>query len=113
MRQGPAVETRAGPSWAPLSNTIPSLLKDIPVIVAGLALFYGLMSLTKYWAGPVNTPTGNLSSPVHTPQICAVLSRTPRGSLHDQPCDHAGLWVRRSAQRQGGESPDSASGYFA
>src|SRR6202035_6155241 len=51
----PAIERGAGPPWTPFSSTIPSLLKDIPVIIAGLALFYGLMSLTKYWAGPVNT----------------------------------------------------------
>jgi hypothetical protein len=48
-------ERRSGPPWVPFSNAIPSLLKDIPVIIAGLALLYGLMSLTRYWAGPVNT----------------------------------------------------------
>src|SRR6266481_5215435 len=51
----PSVERQSGPPWAAFSNTIPSLLKDIPVIIAGLALLYGLMSLTRYWAGPVNT----------------------------------------------------------
>jgi NitT/TauT family transport system permease protein len=51
----PSIERGAGPPWTPFSSTIPSLLKDIPVIIAGLALFYGLISLTKYWAGPVNT----------------------------------------------------------
>src|SRR6266481_1330070 len=51
----PSVERQSGPSWASFSNTTPSLLKDIPVIIAGLALFYGLMSMTRYWASPVNT----------------------------------------------------------
>jgi NitT/TauT family transport system permease protein len=51
----PSVERRSDPSWASFSNTTPSLLKDIPVIIAGLALFYGLMSMTRYWASPVNT----------------------------------------------------------
>jgi NitT/TauT family transport system permease protein len=37
------------------SPTIPSILRDIPIIVAGLALFYGFLSLTGYWAGPLNT----------------------------------------------------------
>jgi NitT/TauT family transport system permease protein len=32
-----------------------SLLKDLPIVFAGLALFYGLLSLTRYWAGPMNT----------------------------------------------------------
>ncbi len=31
-----------------------SLATDLPVVLAGLALFYGLLSLAKYWAGPVN-----------------------------------------------------------
>jgi NitT/TauT family transport system permease protein len=51
----PAAGRRSGPPWAPFSSTVPSLLKDIPVIVAALALLYGVMSLAAYWAGPVNT----------------------------------------------------------
>ena len=52
-------ENRSGRSpWA-LFGGIPtsasSLLKDLPIVVAGLALFYGLLSLASYWNGPVNT----------------------------------------------------------
>ena len=32
-----------------------SLLRDLPIVVAALAVFYGLMALAGYWAGPVNT----------------------------------------------------------
>ncbi|HEV3278793.1 MAG TPA: ABC transporter permease subunit [Terriglobia bacterium] len=32
-----------------------SLLRDLPIIVAGLAVFYSLVALTRYWNGPVNT----------------------------------------------------------
>jgi NitT/TauT family transport system permease protein len=45
----------AGPPWAGLSARTPSLIYDLPIIVAGLALFSGLLSLTRYWTGPVNT----------------------------------------------------------
>jgi NitT/TauT family transport system permease protein len=45
----------SSPPWASFSTAIPSILRDIPIIVAGLALFYGFISLTGYWAGPVNT----------------------------------------------------------
>jgi NitT/TauT family transport system permease protein len=38
-----------------LPNSVASLLKDLPIILAGLALFYGLLSLTRYWTGPVDT----------------------------------------------------------
>jgi NitT/TauT family transport system permease protein len=31
------------------------LLRDFPILLAGLALFYGLLSLARYWTGPVNT----------------------------------------------------------
>ena len=44
----------AGPPWSAISERLPSLLKDIPIILSGLALFYGLLYLTRYWAGPVN-----------------------------------------------------------
>ena len=45
----------AGPPWATWPLRIPSLLKDLPILLSGLALFYGLLSLTRYWTGPVNT----------------------------------------------------------
>ena len=41
--------------WGIFPTAVPSLLKDLPVLCAGLALFYGLLSLARYWTGPVNT----------------------------------------------------------
>ena len=32
-----------------------SMLRDLPIILAGLALFYGLLSFARYWMGPVST----------------------------------------------------------
>jgi NitT/TauT family transport system permease protein len=32
-----------------------NLLTDIPILFAGLALFYGLLALARYWTGPINT----------------------------------------------------------
>ena len=32
-----------------------SLVRDLPIILAGLALFYGLLSFARYWVGPVST----------------------------------------------------------
>ncbi len=40
--------------WAAAAATVPSLLRDLPIILAALALFYGLLSLAGYWAGPAN-----------------------------------------------------------
>ena len=42
---------------APDSRTISPLLRDIPVLLAGLALFYSVLSLTHYWTGPVHAQT--------------------------------------------------------
>jgi NitT/TauT family transport system permease protein len=46
---------------------IPSLIRDLPVILAGLSLFYGLLSLARYWAGPVNTQPEIQLSPTALP----------------------------------------------
>jgi NitT/TauT family transport system permease protein len=32
-----------------------NLVTDIPILFAGLALFYGLVALARYWTGPINT----------------------------------------------------------
>lgn len=44
-----------GPPWASLPLKIPSLLHEFPILISGLALFYGLLSLTRYWTGTVNS----------------------------------------------------------
>ena len=36
------------------ASTVQSLLRDLPIVVAGLALFYGLVALSHYWTAPVN-----------------------------------------------------------
>ena len=44
------------PAWGPLPTGTPqSLLRDLPIVFAGLVLFYGLVSLARYWASPVAT----------------------------------------------------------
>src|SRR5579883_1612255 len=44
-----------------------SLLTDIPVGVAALALFYGLLAIAHYWTAPVNTQTRIDLSPAALP----------------------------------------------
>src|SRR6202051_4515721 len=41
--------------WGSFSSRTSSLLTDLPIAFAGLALFYGLLSLTRYWTAPLNT----------------------------------------------------------
>jgi NitT/TauT family transport system permease protein len=42
------------PPWRPLPATAPSLLRDAPVVLAGFALFYGLLSVARDWSAPVS-----------------------------------------------------------
>ncbi len=41
--------------WGNVPNQLSSLFRDLPIVAAGLGLFYGLLSLASYWAGPVST----------------------------------------------------------
>jgi NitT/TauT family transport system permease protein len=43
------------PLWGSASTRASSLLIDLPLAFAGMALFYGLLSLARYWTAPVNT----------------------------------------------------------
>lgn len=40
--------------WSTSRAGAASLLRDLPILAAGLALFYGLVALSRYWAGAVN-----------------------------------------------------------
>jgi len=44
-------------TWGTIPKTVPSILQDLPVICAGLALFYALLSLTHYWMAPASSQT--------------------------------------------------------
>jgi NitT/TauT family transport system permease protein len=42
------------PPWGVVLSPAASWLRDLPVILAGLGLFYGLLSFAHYWNGPIN-----------------------------------------------------------
>jgi NitT/TauT family transport system permease protein len=42
------------PPWATLPSKASSFLTDLPIAFAGMALFYGLLALARYWTAPVN-----------------------------------------------------------
>jgi NitT/TauT family transport system permease protein len=50
------------------ASTARSLLRDLPIIVGGLALFYGLLSLSHYWTAPVNAQAHIQLNPVVLPK---------------------------------------------
>jgi NitT/TauT family transport system permease protein len=41
--------------WSASRGSIGSLLSDLPILAAGLALLYGLVALSRYWAGAANS----------------------------------------------------------
>ena len=55
MAHRPAQTSTRIPPWGMLPSSVSSLLLDLPIVFAGLGLFYGLLSLARYWTGPVNT----------------------------------------------------------
>jgi NitT/TauT family transport system permease protein len=54
----PRTKTSAGVlTWGTIPRSVPSILQDLPIIFAGLALFYAFLSLTHYWMAPANAQT--------------------------------------------------------
>jgi NitT/TauT family transport system permease protein len=53
--------------WSGAADRVSSLLTDAPIALAGLALFYGLLSLGQYWRSPVNPETHIDLSPTALP----------------------------------------------
>jgi NitT/TauT family transport system permease protein len=45
----------APPPWGIFPATVSPFLRDLPIILAGLAIFYGLLAFSRYGIGPVNT----------------------------------------------------------
>jgi NitT/TauT family transport system permease protein len=45
----------APPPWGVFPATVPPFLRDLPIILAGLAIFYGLLTFSRYGIGPLNT----------------------------------------------------------
>jgi len=50
------------------ASTARSLLRDLPIIIGGLALFYGVLSLSHYWTAPVNAQADIQLSPAVLPK---------------------------------------------
>jgi NitT/TauT family transport system permease protein len=51
----PEQQTSTGPLWGKFSVTGSSMVRDLPIILAGLTLFYAVLSVTHYWVAPVGT----------------------------------------------------------
>jgi NitT/TauT family transport system permease protein len=55
------------PPWGGVYTNASSLFADLPITFAGIALFYGLLSLTRYWTAPFNTQSQIDLSPAALP----------------------------------------------
>ena len=63
----------AGAPWAAIPWPGRSLLADLPVFAAGLALFYGIVTLARYWSGPL-TPQVEINLSVYALPVYALYS---------------------------------------
>jgi len=43
------------PLWRTLPTNVSSLVRDLPILCAGMAIFYGALTLARTWASPVDT----------------------------------------------------------
>ena len=43
------------PVWSAFPSSVPSLIRDLPIMLAGMAMFYALLSMTHFWMSPVTS----------------------------------------------------------
>jgi NitT/TauT family transport system permease protein len=65
---GPARSKHRIPPWGWTPAGAASFFTDVPVVLAGLGLFYGLLAFGHYWMGPVNTQAEIELSPLALPK---------------------------------------------
>jgi len=53
--QTPSKSPSGAPPWGAFPAAVPSLLRDLPILIAGLAFFYGMLTFARYGTGPVST----------------------------------------------------------
>jgi len=42
------------PAWSAIPARVSSVLQDLPILLGGLALFYSLLAMTRYWMAPAS-----------------------------------------------------------
>ena len=86
------------PPWNRLSTAASSLFTDIPIALAGFALFFGLLSLAHYWSAPVHPQAHIDLSPGALP-LYSLFSIARLGvRLPDQPGLRPFVWLSRRQQ---------------
>ena len=63
-----SLKLAGAPPWAAWPSAVPSALRDAPIILAVLALFYALLSLAHYWLTPVTVHTEISLAPSELPK---------------------------------------------
>jgi NitT/TauT family transport system permease protein len=61
----------ASSPWGIIPSTVSSFLRDLPIFLAGLAIFYGVLSFSRYGVGPVNTQAEIRLDPAALPKYAA------------------------------------------
>ena len=56
------------PPWGVFPSPAPSLLRDLPILLAGLSLFYGMLTFARYGLGPSNLQADITLSPGALPK---------------------------------------------
>jgi NitT/TauT family transport system permease protein len=46
-----------GVVWGTIPSSVPFILRELPILLGALALFYAVLSISHYWATPIGAPT--------------------------------------------------------
>ena len=46
-----------GFAWGIFPQSVPSLLKDLPIFLAAFSIFYAFLAMARYWFAPVSSQT--------------------------------------------------------
>jgi NitT/TauT family transport system permease protein len=57
MAPRPEKTSSAIVAWGSIPANVPSLLRDLPILFAAIALFYAVLSMTHYWLTPIGPAT--------------------------------------------------------
>ena len=100
-------------TWGTIPSNVPSLFRDLPILLAALAFFYAILSMTHYWMTPAGAPMEIHLEPSALPTIRDVFGAANRRRVHGESGVHAGIRIRRGIQRARGKNHGSAAGYAA
>ena len=100
-------------TWGTIPSNVPSLLRDLPILLAALAFFYAIALHDALLDDAGRRADGNSSGAERAAAIRDVFRAANRGRIHGESGVHAGIWIRRGVQRARRKDHGATAGYAA